>query len=97
MKHTDLTVGGTLPNGATILAWAVLAEDDMIILANLRGDFVTWIANPADLRTTCHGHYFGSDRAAAVVAFGERIESRLCYIRDNCTSYHTEGESPVGV
>ena len=90
---SDLFVGAMLPNGATVMAWCVLSKADIVLLCQWRGDYVSWVADPADLQSTCHGHYSGSDRASAVAGFGARIEDRLCYIRDNCTSYHTEGES----
>ena len=89
----DLTIGGTLPNGATVLAYCQLERDTVILLCNWDGGYVSWKAYHNDLRSTAHGHYYGSDRAKAVEAFGNRLADDLCYVRDNCTSYVTEGES----
>ena len=62
MSPSELKIDGTLPNGATILAYAVIGKHG-VILANTGRNmtpFVTWTFGNADIRSTASGHYFSS-------------------------------------
>jgi hypothetical protein len=67
----DITIGSTLPNGATVLQVRD-SGSDKVILAFVHGrEFATWIA-VAGHAETFWGHYFASDLAEALADYNTR-------------------------
>lgn len=63
-----MQTGTILKNGAE-----VIKAERRIVLAQFRGEFVTWQYNRHDASDTYWGHYFGGDISAAVKDFEERV------------------------
>lgn len=55
--------GDTLPNGAIVIAAHLDRDHDRLVILAVANagtryaEYVTWLARPDDLRTTCHGRY----------------------------------------
>lgn len=62
--------GDTLPNGATFIGCRRRAPGEYIILANYKGEFVTWAATPNG--DTFWGRYFQTHIVDAVSDFQTR-------------------------
>lgn len=74
-----LAVGKILPNGWTVMAYAV-SDRHAIVLASmstgevghLKVEYASWTASGNDLRSTAHGHY-GKDLDGSFADFQERV------------------------